>query len=69
MSEENEGKSVSSMSDFVNGDLRMIEDMVQQLSDQARRTGSRSGEEDLSLDIRPEHSIQAENKMVSVKLY
>lgn len=63
---EDEVSVVSGMTDFLNGDLGMIEDSVQQLSAQAKRLESRQVEEDTVLDIRPEWSTQAKNELVII---
>ena len=68
-SEDDESSVVSGMTDFLNGDLGMIEDTVQQLSAQAKRAESRKEEDDTALDIRPEVSIQAANKLVIIYIY
>eukprot|EP00794_Sanderia_malayensis_P019919 gene19919-21871_t len=57
--------SVSGMSDYLNGDLRMIEDTVQQLSAKAKLNEAAEQEEDSVLDIRPEASVQARNQLIA----
>ena len=58
-----EASSVSGMSEYLNGNLALIEDTMQQLSSQAKRDDS-VDEEDTALDIRPDVSMQAHNKIV-----
>ncbi|XP_065055255.1 uncharacterized protein LOC135683825 isoform X1 [Rhopilema esculentum] len=58
-----EASSVSGMSEYLNGNLTLIEDTMQQLSSQAKRENS-DDEEDTALDIRPDVSMQAHNKIL-----
>ena len=67
-SEEDAASVVSGMSDYVNGDLGMIEDSVQELKEHVRREDS-AKQDDVAFDIRPEVSVQAENKLVCTLLY
>ncbi len=54
------------MSEYLNGGLEMIEDTVQQLSAKSQHDESR--DEETVLDIRPEQSVQARNKLVNLYL-
>jgi len=67
-SEEDAASVVSGMSDYVNGDLGMIEDSVQELKEHAKREDS-AKQDDVAFDIRPEVSVQAENKLVCTLMY
>ena len=62
-SDDEESSVVSGMSEFLNGNLGMMEHTVQQLSKQARVEDA--VEEDTALDIRPENTEQAQNQLVS----
>ena len=64
LSDDDVSSVVSGMTDFLNGDLGIIEDTVNQLSAQTKRAESRREEDDVAFDIRPEVSIQAANKLV-----
>ena len=68
LSEEDESSVVSGMTNFLNGDLGLIEDAMQQLSAQTKRAES-AKEDEFAFDIRPAVSTQAINKLVcSLKL-
>ena len=61
-SDGEESSVVSGMSEYLNGNLGMMENTVQQLSNQAR---VEDAIEDTALDIRPEITEQAQNQLVS----
>ena len=52
------------MSEYLNGDLSLIENTVQKLT--SKTNLDESLDEETALDIRPEMSIQARNKLVCI---